>query len=356
MPMQDPAPCPPAPRPPAPGPPSYPRRGHARAFDRDPLQYVCWLAREYGDSVPLHLPPYRVVVFNHPALIAEVLLTHQRAFVKGRLVHRLGAVLGQGLLTSDDALWRRQRRVIQPAFHAAPLAHYGALMAGHTARALAAWQDGQPRPIQQDMQRLTLGLLCQTVFGVDVDAEARALGRAFDVVHDAVSGRAPAPSGPGRVLAPLWGRARRWWAGRRLHTLIERLVDARGPHGAPGEFVARLHAARDAEGRPLSRQQVDDEVLTLVLAGHETTSVGLTWAWYLLAQHPDVEAALHAEVDHVLGDRLPGVDDLPHLVVTGQVVQEVLRLYPPIWALAREAAVDLEIGGGATPSGRRRAL
>ncbi|MGE3539821.1 MAG: cytochrome P450 [Candidatus Tectimicrobiota bacterium] len=343
MPAQDPSP--PAVSTPAQEPPSHPRWGHAREFDRDPLQYVHWLARTYGDIVPLRLPPYRVVVFNHPALIEAVLLTHQRAFGKGTLVHRLGAVVGHGLLTSDDALWRRQRRLIQPAFSPAPIAHAGAQMAAHAARLIATWQDGQVRDIQHDMQRLTLGLICGTVFGVDVDAEAGTIGQAFDVALAAVGGRAPAPLGVGASVAALPGRVRFWWARRRLYALVTQLVRARRPHGAPGDLVARLLAARDEAGRPLTKRQVRDEVLTIVLAGHETTTVSLTWAWYLLAQHPAVEAALHAEIDRVLGDRLPEVDDLPRLVYTDQVVREVLRLYPPIWALAREAHQDLEFGG-----------
>jgi len=326
-------------------PPGHPRWGHAREFDRDPLVYVRWLARAYGDIVPLRLPPQRVIFFNHPALVEEVLLTHQRSFVKGTMVHRLGEVIGQGLITSDDVLWRSQRRLIQPAFHQARIARYGAQMAGHAERLIDTWQDGQAREIQLDMRRLTLGIICRTLFGVDVDAEASELGQAFGVAIDAVGGRAPATSGAFASVAPLPGRVRLWRSRRRLHALVDRIVRERGQPGEHGDLVSMLLAARYEDGRPMSSRQVRDEVLTIVLAGHETTTVGLTWLWYLLAQHPDVESALLAEIDRVLGDRLPGVDDLPSLVFTGQVVLEVLRLYPPIWALAREAAQDIEIGG-----------
>lgn len=345
MQAQDPGPSATAHVTPAQAPSGHPRWGHAREFDRDPLGYVQWLAREYGDIVPLHLPPHRVVVFNHPDLIAEVLLTRQRSFVKGTLVHRLGEVVGQGLLTSDDELWRRQRRLIQPAFHPARIACYGTQVAGHAERLIAAWQDGQAREILHDMRCLTLGIICGTVFGVDVDAEAGEIGQAFDVALDAVGGRVPATSGVCASVAHLPGRIRLWRARRRLQALVERIIRERGQCGAPGDLVSLLLASRAEDGRPMSSRQVRDEVMTIVLAGHETTAVGLTWAWYLLAQHPAVEAALLAEIDLVLGDRLPGVGDLPRLVVTGQVVREVLRLYPPIWALAREAAQDLEIGG-----------
>ena len=342
---QDPGPSATANGTPAQAPSGHPRWGHAREFDRDPLLYVRWLAREYGDIVPLRLPPHRVVFFNHPDLVEEVLLTRQRSFVKGTMVHRLGEVVGKGLITSDDVLWRSQRRLIQPAFHQARIERYGAQMAGHAERLIDEWQDGQAREIQLDMRRLTLGIICRTVFGVDVDAEASEIGQAFGVAIEAVGGRAPATSGAFASVAPLPGRVRLWRAMRRLNELVDRIVRERGQRGDHGDLVSMLLASRYEDGRPMSSRQVRDEVMTIVLAGHETTTVGLTWAWYLLAQHPDVESELLAEIDRVLGDRLPGVGDLPSLVFTGQVVLEVLRLYPPIWALAREADQDIAIGG-----------
>ena len=142
---QDPGPSAMANVTPAQTPSGHPRWGHAREFDRDPLLYVRWLAREYGDIVPLRLPPHRVIFFNHPDLIEEVLLTRQRSFVKGTMVHRLGEVVGKGLITSDDVLWRSQRRLIQPAFHQARIERYGAQMVGHAERLIDEWQDGQAR-------------------------------------------------------------------------------------------------------------------------------------------------------------------------------------------------------------------
>ena len=326
-------------------PTGHPRRGHARAFDRDPLAFVSALAREFGDVVPLRLPPHRVVFFNHPDLVEEVLLSKQRAFVKGTIVHRLGEVIGKGLITSDDVLWRSQRRLIQPGFHQARIEQYGAQMAGHAERLTDEWRDGQEREIQHDMMRLTLGIICKTLFGVDVDHDASEIGQAFGVAIEAVGGRGPAAQRALTAVAPLPSRVRLWRAMRRLNELVDRIVRERGRGGDHGDLVSMLLAARYEDGRPMSSRQVRDEVLTIVLAGHETTTVGLSWAWYLLAQHPAVEARLHAEVDAVLGGRLPGVEDLPSLVYTAQVVLEVLRLYPPIWGLSRGANEDVEIGG-----------
>jgi cytochrome P450 len=309
------------------------------------LQYLTAVARQYGDVVPLRLPPYRVVFFNHPDLIEEVLATRQRAFVKGTIVHRLGEVLGRGLITSDDELWRAQRRLIQPAFHRERIEQYGALMAGHAERVIDEWQDGQPREIQHDMMRLTLGVICKTVFDVDVDDEASELGQAFAVAIEAVGGRAAGSQSAFSALTPVPGRLRLWRATRRLSELVDRIVRERRQGGDRGDLVSMLLAAHYEDGRPVPLRQVRDEVMTIVLAGHETTTVALTWAWYLLARHPEVEARLHAELDAVLSDRLPTVGDLPRLAYTSYVVQEVLRLFPSVWGLAREANQDVDIGG-----------
>jgi cytochrome P450 len=334
------------------GPHAHPTRGHAEEFDRDELTYVCRLAREHGDVIPLHLPPYRVVLFNHPDAVEQVLVGKHRAFIKGSIVHRFGEVLGRGLITSDGPLWRSQRRLIQPAFHQERIEQYGLMMAAHAERQVAAWPDGQEREIQQDMLRLTLGIVCKALFDVDVERDVDEIGRAVEVVLEAVRGRASSGQGAQGTfgsVTQMSGRVRFWQAKRRLAELVERIVRERsqsaGRAGDRGDLVSVLLAARYEDGRAMSSRQVRDEILTIVLAGHETTTVALTWAWYLLATHPEVEARLQAEADIVLGDRLPTLRDLPSLAYTGQVVSEVLRLYPPIWGLAREASEDVEIAG-----------
>ena len=330
-----------APRSPRP----HPIWGHARDFDRDQLRYVGQLARQYGDVVPLRLSPYRVVLFNHPDAVEQILLTQQRAFLKGWVVHRLGEVLGRGLLTSDGELWRSQRRLIQPSFHQARIEEYGAQMAAHAEHLIDDWQDGEQREIQDDMMRLTLGVVCKTLFDLDLGDDLTETGQAFAVAIEAVRGRASATQSAVASVAPMPGRVRLWRAMRRLEALVERIVQERRATGDRGDLVSLLLASRYEDGKPMSSRQVRDEIMTILLAGHETTTVGMTWAWYLLAQHPEAEARLHAECDAVLGDRLPTIADVPRLAYTSQVVLEVLRLYPPIWALAREANQDVQIGG-----------
>jgi cytochrome P450 len=242
--------------------------------------------------------------------------------------------------------------LIQPAFHQERIEEYGAQMAAHAERQVAAWQDGREREIQADMLRLTLGIVCKVLFDLDVDREVEEVGQAVDVVLEAVRGRALAGRGAQGTLASVTqmsGRVRFWQAKRRLADLVERIVRERSrsrDQGTDrGDLVSLLLASRYENGRAMSGRQVRDEILTILLAGHETTTVGLTWAWYLLATHPEVEARLQAEADTVLGDRLPTLRDLPSLAYTSQVVSEVLRLYPPIWGLAREASEEVEIAG-----------
>jgi len=193
-------------------PPGHPIWGHARGFDRDPLEYLRTVARDHGDVVPLRLAPYRVVLFNHPDTIEQVLVTNQRSFIKGSVVHRLGDLIGRGLITSDGELWRVQRRLIQPAFYQERIERYGALMAEHAERLIGTWQDGQEREIQHDMLRLTLGIICKTLFDVDVDAEASEIGQAFAVALDGVRGRASGAQTALTAVAPLPSRVRFWRA------------------------------------------------------------------------------------------------------------------------------------------------
>ena len=323
----------------------HPLWGHAREFDRDQLHYLRTLAREYGDLVPLRLFPYRVVFLNHPDLIEQVVEAKQLAFIKGSVVHRLGELLGHGLITSNGELWRRQRRLIQPAFHQERIAQYGAMMAGHAEHIVDAWEDGQEREIQHDMLRLTLGVVCKALFHMDLDGNTRDIEEAFATALAAVRGRASTPLNAVTAVTPLPSRVRLWRAKQRLEALVDRIVRERRQGGDRGDLVSLLLASRYEDGKSLSSRQVRDEVMTILLAGHETTTIAMTWTWYLLTQHPEVEARLHAEIDAVLGDRLPAVSDLPHLSYTRSVISEALRIYPPIWALAREASQDVEIGG-----------
>ena len=327
-------------------PKQHPIWGHGLELHRDQIGFVSRLAAEYGDVVPLWVMPYRVVFFNRPDLVEEVLATKQRHFVKSIVLRRLGELLGDGILVSDGDYYRRQRRLVQPAFHRDRVDGYGRVMVDHTERMLDGWRDGEERELQAEMMRLTLGVVCDALFNADVAGEAGEVGQAFTAALRAVQDRTSSIQIVLPGFVPLPARVRLWRATRRLDRMVYRIIREHRTAGGSGDLVSMLLAARDEEtGRGMSDRQVRDEMMTIVLAGHETTALALTWGWYLLAQHPEVEARLHDEVTQVLGDRLPTVADMARLPYTGMVISEALRFYPPAWALVREAVADVEIGG-----------
>jgi cytochrome P450 len=322
-------PVPPGPRARFPG-------AHLLAFARDLLGFVCQLKREYGDVVAFRLGPERTVLLSHPEHLHEVLVRQHRAFQKGRRGDVPTQWMGEGLLNSEGARHQHQRRLLQPAFHRQRLAQYATVMTTQAARLSQTWQDGDTLDITPAMMRVTLAIAAHTLLDADVEAEASAIGQAITTLLQG-SARVPLP------LAPLVRRLRR--AEAYLDSLIYRLIDARRARGAEtGDVLTMLLEARTEDGHPLSPRQIHDEALTLLLAGHETTALALSWTWYLLAHHPDVDAAMQAELQSVLGGRLPTAADLPQLRYTRMVFTEALRLYPPAWLMTRRAREAVTIG------------
>ncbi|MFL6199993.1 MAG: cytochrome P450, partial [Thermoanaerobaculia bacterium] len=300
------------------------------ALRRDPLGWLERISARYGDLAQLRVGPYRLVFVNHPDLIHELLVTKDASFVKGRALDQARDVFGQGLLTSEGDFHRRQRRLIQPAFHRRRIEAYADSMASDAAAAAARWQDGETFDVAREMMRLTLRIVVRSLFDVDVEDEsAREVGRALDALVAAFT-LAPLPGAQllQRLPIPAYRRARH--ARETLDILVYGMIAERRRTGGGEDLLSLLLAARDEEGGGgMDDRQVRDEVLTLFLAGHETTANALAWSWYLLAGHPEAEARLHAEVDSVLGDRLPRAADLPSLPWTRKVLAESMRLYPP---------------------------
>ena len=337
-------PSPPGPRARFPG-------AHLLAFSRDRLGFVCRLKDAYGDVVAFRLGPERAVLLSHPEDIHEVLVLQHRAFVKGRRGDVSKQFLGQGLLNSEGALHQRQRHLLQPAFHRQRLAQYATVMTTHAARLRQSWQDGDTLDIAPAMMRVTLAIAAKTLLDADVEDEATAIGHAITTLlrH---SPRLNMPLAPLLRHLPLPSQRRLCRAQDSLDTLIYRLIDERrATGGATGDVLSMLVNARMEDGSPLSPRQIHDEALTLLLAGHETTALALSWTWYLLAQHPDVDAAMQAELQTVLGGRLPTVEDLPQLQYTRMVFTEALRLYPPAWLMTRRAREEVVIGDYRFPPG-----
>lgn len=320
-------------------------------FRKDPAAFLEKMARQYGDVVYLPLGRQHIYYLGHPDAIRDVLVTHQNKFKKSRMLERARVLLGDGLLTSEGDHHRRQRRLVQPAFHRDRLAGYGAVMVDRAAVARDGWRSGQPFDVLQEMMRLTLAIVAKTLFSTDVDSEADDIGTALTQVFDLFEViLMPFSEILEKLPLPAVRRFKR--ARKRLDETIYRLIAEHRASGRDtGDLLSMLLLAQDEEGSGgMTDVQVRDEALTLFLAGHETTADALTWAWYLLSQNEQAEAAFHAELDQVLGGRLPAFDDLPQLRYTERVFAETLRLYPPAWGIGRRALEDYQAGGFLIPA------
>ena len=329
------------------------------AFRRDPLKFLTRIAREHGDVVHFRLGPQDVYLLNHPDLVRDALVAKQDHFHKGRALQRSKRLLGEGLLTSEGEHHRRQRRLAQPGFHRKRIESYGATMTGYADRYSSAWRDGAQVDIAHEMMRLTLAIVGKTLFSADVEGEADEVGEALTEIMEMFQ-MLLLPYSEYLEKLPLPQNRRFARARAKLDAIIYRIIaERRGSEEDAGDLLSMLMHARDDEGdgAGMTDEQLRDEVMTLILAGHETTANALAWTWYLLAQHPGVERKLHAELDAVLGGgngvgaRLPTVEDLPHLRYTEMVFSESMRLYPPAWTVGRLAVKDYTAGGYAIPAG-----
>lgn len=323
-----------------------------RAFQTDILGFLTHIAREYGDFTQFDFGPFRMYFANHPDLIHQVLVEDAAKYHKTRLTKALlRPSLGEGLLISDGELWKRQRKLIQPAFHAARIAAYAETMTTYAERAIAEWQPGQTRSVDHDMTALTLDIVIKTLFGEQLTPRERDdIGRAVDIGQKQV-GQAFRTIFRAPSWLPTPARREGKWATQAINAVIARFTARYRQTGQDrGDLLSMMLAAVDEVGG-MSDAQARDEAFTLIVAGHETTANTLTWAWYLLSQHPQAEAALHAELDAVLGGCVPAFDDLPRLPFTEAVVKETLRLYPAAYLTSREPQEDVRISDYHVPKG-----
>ena len=319
---------------------------------RDPLRFYSGLVATYGDLVSYRMGDEQVVFVNDPRHIRDILVTHSRNFIKGRGLQRTKRLLGEGLLTSEGAAHLRQRRLMQPAFHRDRIAGYGQTMVAHAERMRGAWTDGATLDIAAEMNRLTLSIVGKTLFDADVERQAAEVGEALTGVMETFwMMMLPFAEVLERLPVPSLRRARA--ARAKLDALIYGMIAARrASRRDHGDLLSMLLSAQDDEGGGgMTDRQVRDEAMTIFLAGHETTANALTWTWYLLGGAPDVEAALHAEVDRVLQGRRPGMADIAALPIVERVVTESMRLYPPAWMIGRRALADHPIGDFVAPAG-----
>jgi cytochrome P450 len=301
------------------------------------------LAR-YGDVVGIRVVNFKNVFINHPDLIEEVLVTHPRRYIKGRVLRANRHVFGEGLLTSEGDFWLRQRRLAQPAFHRAQIASYAAIMVEYTQRMLESWRDGEELDAHKEIMRLTLQIVAKTLFDADVAGDAQDVGKSLELLLELGANFRRTLFVPHWVPTPTNLRIKREIA--YIESILYRIIaERRASSRDTGDLLSMLLNAQDEDGSRMTDKQLRDETITLFLAGHETTASTLSWTWWLLAQNPAAEAKLHGELDSVLGGRAPSVDDLSKLPYTANVITESLRLYPTAWGLARIAVEDHELGG-----------
>jgi cytochrome P450 len=317
---------------------------------RDPLQFFSNIARDYGDVAYLRMANEHLFIASDPAVIKDVLVTHNQNFHKSRGLERIKVLLGEGLLTSEDAFHLRQRRLMQPAFHRDRIAAYASIMVSYGDRIRNGWTDGATLDVAHEMSRLTLLIVGKTLFDADVESQARDVGEAMTgLMNSFWTLMLPFGAQLQRLPIPHLRRGRK--ARERLDAIIYGLIrERRASLGDRGDLLSMLLMAQDDEDKGrMTDRQVRDEAMTIFLAGHETTANALTWTWYLLSQSRGVEQRLHDEIDLVLGGRLPTVADVERLPYTMRIVTESMRLYPPAWLLGRRAVNEYAIDGYHVP-------
>lgn len=311
-------------------------------------EFMVDLERTYPVMAHMRLMGEHAYALTDPAAIVEVFIDHGRQSMKGRGLQGAKAVLGNGLLTSEGEVHLRNRRLVQPAFHRDRIAGYAADMVALTEAHADDWADGRTLDMQADMAALTLAIVGRTLFGVDLRGDAREVGDALEALLNGMGTRLLL--GPQVLRIPTPSRRRALEASARMDAMVQRIVDEHRAMGDNGDMLSMLLAAQE-EGVGLDDAQVRDEAMTLVMAGHETTAMTLTWTWMLLSQHPERAEWLHEELDTVLAGRTPSMDDMARLPRARAVVAEAIRLYPPAWIQGRRLLADAEVGGWTIPAG-----
>ena len=339
-----------------PGPPGDPLLGHYRGLQGDRLAYFTRAFLEHGDVVRFHFLGLPCTLLAHPDHVDQVFTKNHRIYTKQtRGYDRMREFLGNGLVTSEGSFWLRQRRIAQPAFHKKRIEAFADVMVRAAEDVCARWEEvadrGEPIDIAADMMQVTLRIAGETLLSTDPSDRAGEVGRALDVVLHEANHRINAPFVlPESVPSP---RNRRYHAASRaLDEIVLRVIEQRRAGERKDDLLQMLLEARDEEtGEGMSDGQLRDEVMTMFLAGHETTANMLSWTLYLLSLSPEHARRARDEARDVLGDRPATVADLPRLGYSKQILQEAMRLRPPVWVVGRSPSEDDEIGGYRIPKG-----
>jgi cytochrome P450 len=325
--------------------------GTMAEYGADPVASVRRWRDEYGDFVPIRFGPFRAHLAFGPAEIEEVLVERAADFRKSFGTRMLIPLLGRGLLTAEGDEWLRHRRLASPAFHRDRVEGYGRTMAAYAQDSADSWTEGGTVDLHDEMTALTLRIVARTLFDTDVTARIEEVARIGTWIQDFYYLRFASL----RFLIPTWlptpGNRRLAAATRRLDEVVYGMIRERRPGEDRGDLLSMLLLARDEQGNGMSERQVRDEVMTLLLAGHETTALALSWAFFMLDHNPGVRDRLEAELASVVGarDGPPSPADVAALPYAQAVVNETLRLYPPAYVTGREAVRDTSIGGVKIP-------
>ena len=328
------------------------RRAIQGLFNQHPFNLLSDLGKRTEPILVFRVAGEKIYFFNEPDLVKEVLVTCHAKLRKGRGLDRVKQTLGNGLLTSEGDLHRQQRRIIQPVFNHRNLQAYADPMIARVSRVSASWKDSQPVNMTAAMMALTLSIVCQTLFGADVESETHRVGELMTKIIQAFP----------LLLSPFAGflekigvaKLREAAAARaELHGIVQRMIaERRSSRNQGSDVLSLLFATQDQEtGTGMSEQQLEDEVTTIFMAGHETTANALAWTFYLLAQHPGFDRELRVQLCHVLGERQPELAQLPKMTLLDQLIHESLRLYPPAWSIGRRAIEDVQIGSAEISKG-----
>jgi cytochrome P450 len=340
-----------------PGPRTRSLLGSLPDLSRDRLGFLTHVAQQYGDVARYRIASYRLVQVSHPDGIQHVLQENNHNYSKNSpTLREFRRVLGSGLFTSEGAFWLRQRRLMQPAFHRQRIAALGEMMVNATQAMLETWQpaiaSGGPLDISREMMALTLEIACRALFSADIQPHVQEIGQAVTAIVEEVMFRFDHPFYPSPAFPT--PRNRRYRAAMQaLDRIAYELIQQRRRQPVDGgDLLSLLMEMRDEDtGEGMTDQQLRDEVVTLLIAGHETTATALSWTFYLLSQNPLAEQRLRLELAQVLSGRLPTAADLPSLPYSRMVIDESMRLYPPAWVTERIAVADDEICGYAIPAG-----
>jgi cytochrome P450 len=335
-----------------PSPPGLPLLGNTIEFQKHPLDFVLRAKKRYGDLVRFNVAFTDWYLLSAPEHIQRVLVDDASKFLKPVLAKRLWRpFLGNGLLASDGDFWKRQHRLVMPGFHKARIDAYAEVMVERTRAMLATYERGERRNFASDMTDLTLSVVTKTLFGADVEADARKIGQAISDVQEALVAHIELP-----IPVPEWWPSetnrRKVRALREVRGIVRAIVDERRRSGKDGgDLLSTLVFAEDERGGRMTDAELFDEAMTLLFAGYETTSMALTFMWYLLAKNTACEAKLYDEIKKNVGDRAITVADLPNLPYLEMVVKESMRMLPSVWSYMREPTEDYAIGDHVVPKG-----